>query len=110
MAPVLVKGVVRPKVAENFGLLRSDPHLRIPKDYEVLVVCYTLLVLHNLVHVSVPNADQHPESLLASARVELFLRVRSDVLSVNGLDDQDNVRVPIDILVRVHFVEAVEAV
>lgn len=110
MTPVLEKGVVSTEVAEHFGLLRTDSHLRVPEYYEVLVISYTLLVLQNLVHVPVPDADQHPEPLLASSRVELFLRVGSHVLPVYGLDDQHDVRVPIDIFMRVHFVQEVKTV
>lgn len=100
------------EVAENSVLLGSDANLGVAEDEEIVVVGDSppaFVEVKDSV-VAVPQRHQHPETSLSPSDRNGSLTVGCDHLVVDGLYDQHNVRVVVNVAVEVGSIELVELV
>ena len=97
--------VIDAEVAEDLSLQSFNSDLWVSEDHEIVIVGDSLAVRFDFVSLLVPERHQEGVSLLCSLWIEALLTVSSNYPAVDGLGDNDDVHVVIDVLVEIDPVE-----
>ena len=102
--------VVYAEVAEELRFLGLKPEFRVAENDKIVVVGDWLFVGQDFEGAVAPQTHQKSEADFGACAVDGLTAERSDVFPENGLQNHDNVRMFVDVFVRIRFIEGVEAV
>ena len=97
-----------PKVTKELHLLSFYPQLAISKYYKEIIISYCLLVLHlQFEGLLCWNAKNNAIFVGDDFGIEGSFRVAPTYPSISELEEHNNMRVVVNVLVNVNFVERV---